>query len=156
MLPGSRLYLDARLLGLRRFWLLLGPWRLGLPTADRFSLDARLLGLFAVAATSSTMATGVRQSAFTAGSIMATAYIGHGYYGGQWSGGVFRYNTAVSRVDTAVIHNTYVNREVVNQNVGSRAGFNGPGGAKAKPYEAGTSRREGRACPGHLRAAGPG
>ncbi len=70
---------------------------------------------------------------FYGGINYGNGYIGHGYYGGQWSGGVFRYNTAVSRVDTAVIHNTYVNREVVNQNVGSRAGFNGPGGAKAKP-----------------------
>jgi hypothetical protein len=31
-----------------------------------------------------------------------------------------------------VIHNTYVNKEVVN-NAGSRASFNGPGGATAKP-----------------------
>ena len=70
---------------------------------------------------------------FYGGINYGNGYIGHGYYGGQWSGGVFRYNTAVSRVNTAVIHNTYANREVVNQNVGSRAGFNGPGGAKAKP-----------------------
>ena len=60
-------------------------------------------------------------------------YGGRGYYGGEWVGNTFRYNTAVTRVDTAVIHNTYVNREVVNSNVGSRAGFNGPGGAKAQP-----------------------
>ena len=70
---------------------------------------------------------------FYGGINYGNGYIGHGYYGGQWSGGVFRYNTAVSRVNTAVIRDTYVNREVVNQNVGSRAGFNGPGGAKAKP-----------------------
>ena len=70
---------------------------------------------------------------FYGGINYGNGYIGHGYYGGQWSGGVFRYNTAVSRVNTAVIHNTYVNREVVSKNVGSRAGFNGPGGAKAKP-----------------------
>jgi hypothetical protein len=59
-------------------------------------------------------------------------YGGRGYYGGEWSGGAFRYNTAVTRVNTAVIHNTYVNREVVS-NPGSRAGFNGPGGADFKP-----------------------
>ena len=70
---------------------------------------------------------------FYGGINYGNGYIGHGYYGGQWSGGVFRYNTAVTRVNTAVIHNTYVNREVVSKNVGSRAGFNGPGGAKAKP-----------------------
>jgi hypothetical protein len=59
-------------------------------------------------------------------------YGGHGYYGGEWAGGTFRYNTAVTRVDTTVIHNTYVNNAVVN-NTASRASFNGPGGATAKP-----------------------
>src|SRR6267143_2047501 len=59
-------------------------------------------------------------------------YGGQGYYGGEWAGDTFRYNTAVTRVNTNVIHNTYVNKEVVN-NAGSRASFNGPGGATAKP-----------------------
>jgi hypothetical protein len=59
-------------------------------------------------------------------------YGGQGYYGGEWAGDTFRYNTAVTRVDTSVIHNTYVNKEVVN-NTGSRASFNGPGGVTAKP-----------------------
>ncbi len=59
-------------------------------------------------------------------------YGGQGYYGGEWAGDTFRYNTAVTRVDTSVIHNTYVDKEVVN-NTGSRASFNGPGGATAKP-----------------------
>lgn len=58
-------------------------------------------------------------------------YVGTGYYGGEWAGGVFRYNTAVTRVNTTVIHNTYVNNKVAN--AGSRASFNGPGGATAKP-----------------------
>jgi hypothetical protein len=60
-------------------------------------------------------------------------YGGYGYYGGEWAGNTFRYNTAVTRVNPAVIQNTYVNREVVNKNTGSRASFNGPGGATAKP-----------------------
>lgn len=60
-------------------------------------------------------------------------YGGRGYYGGEWAGNTFRYNTAVSRVNTTVIHNTYVNKTVVKNNTGSRAGFNGPGGAQAKP-----------------------
>jgi hypothetical protein len=60
-------------------------------------------------------------------------YVGHGYYGGEWVGNTFRYNTAVSRVNTSVIHDTYVNREFVNSSTGSRAGFSGSGGAKAKP-----------------------
>jgi hypothetical protein len=59
-------------------------------------------------------------------------YGGHGYYGGEWAGNTFRYNRAVTRVNTSVIHNTYVNKQVVN-NTGSRASFNGPGGATAKP-----------------------
>ena len=59
-------------------------------------------------------------------------YGGQGYYGGEWAGDTFRYNTAVTRVNTSVIHNTYVNKEVV-KNTGSRASFNGPGGATAKP-----------------------
>ena len=58
-------------------------------------------------------------------------YGGHGYYGGRWEGNTFRYNRAVTRVNTTVIHNTYVNREVV-RNTGNRASFNGPGGTTAK------------------------
>src|SRR5438270_9484174 len=58
-------------------------------------------------------------------------YGGQGYYGGQWAGNTFRYNTAVTRVNKSVIHNTYFNKQVVNNN-GSRASFNGPGGTTAK------------------------
>jgi WXXGXW repeat (2 copies) len=61
-------------------------------------------------------------------------YVGSGYYGGQWAGNVFRYNTAVTRVNTTVIHNTYEDRTVVSKQAsGSRASFNGPGGVKAEP-----------------------
>jgi hypothetical protein len=58
-------------------------------------------------------------------------YGGQGYYGGRWVGNTFRYNRAVTRVNTSVIRNTYVNRQVV-KNTGSRASFNGPGGATVK------------------------
>src|SRR5207302_10250136 len=58
-------------------------------------------------------------------------YGGQGYYGGEWVGNTFRYNTAVTRVNTSVIRNTYVNKQVIN-NTGSRASFNGPGGTTAK------------------------
>jgi hypothetical protein len=58
-------------------------------------------------------------------------YGGQGYYGGRWVGNTFRYNRAVTRVNTSVIHNTYVNKQVI-KNTGSRASFNGPGGATAK------------------------
>jgi len=58
-------------------------------------------------------------------------YGGQGYQSGRWLGNTFRYNTAVTRVNTSVIHNTYVNKQVVNK-TGSRASFNGPGGTTAK------------------------
>jgi WXXGXW repeat (2 copies) len=58
-------------------------------------------------------------------------YGGRGYYGGEWAGNTFRYNTAVTRVNTTVVHNTYVNNKVVT-NTGSRAGYNGPGGAQSR------------------------
>ena len=58
-------------------------------------------------------------------------YGGHGYYGGRWVGNTFRYNTAVTRVNSTVITNAYTYKAPVKVN-GSRAGFNGPGGAQAK------------------------
>jgi hypothetical protein len=57
-------------------------------------------------------------------------YGGNGFDGGRWQGGHFSYNTAVSRVNTSVIHNTY------NQNVSygnNRTSFNGAGGISARP-----------------------
>ena len=61
-------------------------------------------------------------------------YWGDGYWGGRWEGNTFRYNTAVSRVNTAAIHNTFVDRSVLSKEVkGSRVSFNGPNGAKAEP-----------------------
>src|SRR5205814_9653100 len=63
-------------------------------------------------------------------------YFGNGYWGGRWDGNVFRYNTAVTRVSTAVIHNTYADRTVLAKQAqvkGNRASFNGPNGGKAQP-----------------------
>jgi hypothetical protein len=40
-------------------------------------------------------------------------YVGEGYGGGRWVGNSFHYNTAVTNVNTTVIHNTY-NQTVVN------------------------------------------
>jgi hypothetical protein len=60
-------------------------------------------------------------------------YGGVGFGGGVWEGGVFRYNTAVVRVDTTVIHNTYVDRTVVHETTVNRASFNGEGGVTARP-----------------------
>ncbi len=62
-------------------------------------------------------------------------YSGFGFGGGIWSGGVFRYNTAVTNVNTTVVRNVYVNRTVVNNTtiVNNRASFNGAGGINARP-----------------------
>jgi len=62
-------------------------------------------------------------------------YGGVGFGGGMWVGHSFRYNTAVAHVNTTIIHNTYVNRTVINNNH-SRVSFNGRGGVDARPSAA--------------------
>jgi hypothetical protein len=63
-------------------------------------------------------------------------YPGSGFYGGAWNGGNFAYNTAVTRVNTTTIHNTY-NKTVINKNVCNNCknvSFNGgKGGTTVKP-----------------------
>jgi hypothetical protein len=62
-------------------------------------------------------------------------YGGNGFYGGEWRGGHFAYNTAFAHVNTTVIHNTYVNRVTIN-NVSNHTSFNGgSGGIQARPNE---------------------
>ena len=63
-------------------------------------------------------------------------YYGSGYAGGRWEGNQFRYNTAVSRVDPKVIHNTFEDRSAVRQGAGRRVSYNGPGGTSAQPTAA--------------------
>jgi hypothetical protein len=62
-------------------------------------------------------------------------YFGFGYVGGEWRGGIFHYNTAVTRVNTTVVTNVYVNKTViVNRTVvNNRVSFNGPGGVRYSP-----------------------
>src|SRR5262244_1145416 len=43
-------------------------------------------------------------------------YTGVGFYGGEWRGGRFAYNTAVVHVNRTVIHNTYINKTVIVNN----------------------------------------
>ncbi len=63
-------------------------------------------------------------------------YTGVGFVGGRWEHGVFAYNTAVMRVNTTVIHNTYVDRTVVRNVTVNRVSFNGGrGGINARPSE---------------------
>jgi YXWGXW repeat-containing protein len=60
-------------------------------------------------------------------------YGGVGFFGGEWRGGAFFYNTAVMRVDTVHITNVYVNRTVIVNN-DSHVAFNGgQGGVAARP-----------------------
>jgi WXXGXW repeat (2 copies) len=59
---------------------------------------------------------------------------GVGFVGGVWAGGVFRYNTAVVSVNSAVVHNVYVDRTVIhNTTIVNRVAFNGPGGIATRP-----------------------
>jgi hypothetical protein len=63
-------------------------------------------------------------------------YPGHGFIGGVWAGGAFRYNTAVVNVNRTVVRNVYVDRTVIhNTVVNNRASFNGPGGLNERPTE---------------------
>jgi hypothetical protein len=65
-------------------------------------------------------------------------YGGVGFVGGRWNGGVFAYNTAVMHVNTTVIHNTYVDRTVVNNvTVNNHVSYNGgTGGVSARATSA--------------------
>lgn len=70
-------------------------------------------------------------------------YNGNGYYGGRWYGNSFRYNTAITRVDTTVIHNTYVDKTVVYRNNDNHTSYNGShGGIQADPTQGQISARQ--------------
>ncbi len=64
-------------------------------------------------------------------------YFGLGFAGGVWAGHMFRYNTAVWHVNGAVIHNTYVDRNVIDRDrIGNDrhiAYSGGPGGIDHRP-----------------------
>ena len=61
-------------------------------------------------------------------------YGGVGYGGGIWRGNTFVYNTAVTHVDTTVIHTTYVDRTVIRDVNVNRVAYNGgTGGIVARP-----------------------
>ena len=64
-------------------------------------------------------------------------YTGVGFVGGAWHGGVYSYNTAVTNVNTTVVHNTY-NTTVINNNTTvNRVSYNGgTGGTTAQPTAA--------------------
>jgi len=80
-------------------------------------------------------------------------YGGVGFYGGEWRGGAFHYNTAVTNVNTTIIHNTYVNKTVINNNTTvNRVSYNGgTGGVTAQPTAAEqAAAREHHAAPTSL------
>jgi hypothetical protein len=75
-------------------------------------------------------------------------YAGVGYVGGEWHNGGFRYNTAVVRVNTTVVHNVYVNNTVINRTtINNHASFNGRGGVMARP----TAREQEAMHENHIR-----
>jgi len=62
-------------------------------------------------------------------------YYGNGYVGGAWYGNQFRYNTAITRVNTTYIRNVFVNRRVV-VNGWNRVSYNGGrGGLMVRPTQ---------------------
>ncbi|HEV2692413.1 MAG TPA: YXWGXW repeat-containing protein [Verrucomicrobiae bacterium] len=73
------------------------------------------------------------QVGFYGGVNYGNGYFGSGFTGGHWEDHVFRHNTAVTRVDHNVVHNTYVDRTVVQEVTGPNHAFNGKGGIKAQP-----------------------
>lgn len=64
-------------------------------------------------------------------------YMGVGFVGGMWRGREFAYNTAVMRVNRTIIHNTYIDRTVVERNTiidNHHVSYNGgPGGIQHQP-----------------------
>ena len=73
---------------------------------------------------------------FYGGIAYGFGYSGQGYTGGHWQGGDFYYNTAVSHVDAADVHNVY-SRTVVNDTTINRVSYNGgTGGVAARPTAA--------------------
>ncbi len=58
-------------------------------------------------------------------------YTGAGFFGGEWRGGVFAYNTAFNHFGGVHVTNVY-NRTVVVNHV-TNVSFNGPGGVVAEP-----------------------
>ncbi len=69
----------------------------------------------------------------------------------RWDGGHFRYNTAVSHVNSSRSHNTYSDRTVVNNNSAGRSSFHGTGGG-SRPAAAHQSNNAVHTAPVHQTA----
>jgi hypothetical protein len=71
---------------------------------------------------------------FYGGINYGAGYYGNGYVGGQWADDAFRYNTAVTRVDTTTITNVYVDKTVIVERSAPTVSYNGgPSGLQAHP-----------------------
>ena len=89
------------------------------------------------------------QVGFYGGVNYGYGYTGAGFYGGRWNGRYFSYNTAVMRVNTTVIHNTYVDRTVIRNITVNRVSYNGGRGgiesaSDGSPGSGGTREAFGR------------
>ncbi len=73
------------------------------------------------------------QVGFYGGINYGFGYFGVGFVGGRWDDGIFRYNTAVLNVNTTIIHNTYIDRSVIVNNVNHVSYNGGEGGIRARP-----------------------
>ncbi len=75
-------------------------------------------------------------------------YFGHGYWGGRWEGNVFRYNTAVTHVNTAAVEKTFADESVLNKEMNrSGASFHGLNGVNAEPTAEEKAAEEHRKVP---------
>jgi hypothetical protein len=73
---------------------------------------------------------------FYGGINYGAGYYGRGFVGGRWSGNQFHYNTAVLPVNHTAIHNVYVDKTVITNNitVNNHISYNGgPHGVAARP-----------------------
>ena len=63
-------------------------------------------------------------------------YGGIGFFGGEWRGGAFAYNSACANFGGVHVTNVYENRTIINQNTivnVNHTSFNGPGGIVRQP-----------------------
>jgi len=75
-------------------------------------------------------------------------YTGSGFYGGEWRGGVYHYNTAVTNVNRTIIHNTYNTTVINNHTTINNVSYNGGrGGITARPTGAELSAEHERHIP---------
>ena len=79
-------------------------------------------------------------------------YGGVGFVGGAWRGGVYHYNTAVTNVNTTIIHNTYHTTVINNSTTINRVSYNGGrDGIVARPTSSElAAEREHHVQPTHL------